>query len=136
MSTVTVPPWRSLTWRAISRALRSSGLKMAVRAPRFIVPSLVIASPVMLWVSGTCLTSTMLSIGLESVIGVSGDRRPAPAAGCRGLRTVDAFRAAAGVPASGAFRGRIPAGGVGSYASPGRTNGTGAPTRLGARWDT
>ncbi len=76
VSTVTVPPWCSLTWRAISRALRSSGLKMAARAPRFIVPSLVIASPVMLWVSGTCLTSTTLSIGRESVIGVSGDRRP------------------------------------------------------------
>ena len=78
--TVTVPPWRSLIWRAISRAFRSSGLKMADRAPRFMVPSLVITSPVMLCVSGTCLTRTTLSIGLESVIQVSGGRRPAPAA--------------------------------------------------------
>ena len=43
-------------------------------------------------------------LGLESVIGVSGDRRPAPAAGCRGSRTADASRVAAGVPASDAFR--------------------------------
>ena len=92
--TVTVPPWRSLIWRAISRAFRSSGLKMAGRALRFMVPSLVITSPVMLCVSGTCLTRTTLSIGLESVIQVSGDRRPAPAMGVAalGVRTPPGWR--------------------------------------------
>src|SRR5664280_3515744 len=59
---------------------------MADSALRFMVPSLVIASPVMLCVSGTCLTRTTLSIGLESVIHVSGDCRPLPAAECRSSR--------------------------------------------------
>ena len=81
--TVTVPPWRSLIWSAISRAFRSSGLKMADSALRFIVPSLVITSPVMLCVSGTCLTRTTLSIGRESVIHVSGDCRRRRRLACR-----------------------------------------------------
>ncbi len=56
--TVTVPPCVSRTWSAISSAWRSSGLNIAGSAPRFMVPSLVITSPVTLCVSGTCLTRT------------------------------------------------------------------------------
>ena len=72
VTTVTVPPCASLICSAISRALRSSGLKIAGSAFRFMVPSLVITSPVMLCVSGTCLTSTTECMGLESVILLSG----------------------------------------------------------------
>ena len=63
LMTVTVPPCWSRTWRAISRARRSSGLKIVGRAARFTVPSAFIASAVTLAVSGTCLMHTMLSYG-------------------------------------------------------------------------
>ena len=56
--TVTVPPYVSLTQSAASRAFLSSGLKIAGRAARLIVPSAFIASPVTFWVSGTCLMQT------------------------------------------------------------------------------
>ncbi len=102
--TVTVPPWRSLIWTAISSAFRSSGLKMADSAARFIVPSLVITSPVMLWVSGTCFARTTMSIGLESVIQVSGERRPAPAIGGRRARAADASRVGERLRTSAALR--------------------------------
>jgi hypothetical protein len=58
VKTVTLPPYCSLMLNAISNAFRSSGLKMAGNALRFIVPSAVITSPVTLRVLGTCLTST------------------------------------------------------------------------------
>ena len=58
---VTLPPKRSRTSSAASSAFRSSGLKIAGNADRLTVPSSFIASAVMLAVSGTCLTSTMLS---------------------------------------------------------------------------
>ncbi len=58
---VTVPPYSSLISRAVSRAWRSSGLKIAGKAARLTVPSSFIASAVTLAVSGTCLTHTTLS---------------------------------------------------------------------------
>ena len=61
VSSVTLLPGkRSLSCRACSRALRSSGLKMAGSADRFMVPSSFIASLPTLRVSGTCLASTIM----------------------------------------------------------------------------
>ena len=50
----------SFTVSAISRAFRSSGLKMAGRAALFTVPSAFIASLPTARVSGTCLANTMI----------------------------------------------------------------------------
>lgn len=55
-----MPGYMSLSLRACSRALRSSGLKIAGRAARLIVPSSFIASLPTLRVSGTCLASTIM----------------------------------------------------------------------------
>ena len=67
LSAVTVPPYCSLISRAVSRALRSSGLKTVANAPRLTVPSAFIASTVIFDVSGTCLTQTTLSYGTMGV---------------------------------------------------------------------
>jgi len=56
VSAVTVPPNRSRASNAVSRALRSSGLKIAGKAARLTVPSDFMASAVTFAVSGTCLT--------------------------------------------------------------------------------
>src|SRR5699024_2059418 len=60
VTTTTSQPVASLSCRAASTALRSSGLVMVAMAARSIVPSGLTAT--LPWVSGTCLTQTIAFI--------------------------------------------------------------------------